>query len=183
MKTKTPCPGCGEVYPNRHPNELCPHCRRQLDETIPMLKTAIKKLSQNRDRVAFGEVYHWNRYYRCPVTRSKYHTLMNGDDNSALLRKALFDLAEKITVVDGVHTDKPLFPLGDPKDNFHMYNAIIGTMPAGAAQAFRTLVDLLQPIINDAFEAGKEDGASLLLSLASGDISMNDFDKQIKKQS
>ncbi len=179
MNTKKPCPGCGEVWPKRHSDQLCYSCRQKLDIEIPMLKTALDQLNSNRDHVAFAKTYHWNRYYRCPSPR---RSNSRNNDNSTLLRKALFDLAITITVVDGVQVSKPLYPMGDPKDDFSLYSSLNGTMPTGSAQAFRSLVDLLQPIIDNAFEAGKEKGTALLLSLASGDLSMKDFEDQIKKQ-
>lgn len=158
MRTKKPCPGCGEVDIWRKADEVCRECKIKISRFDELEKETKKK---SEVFVYFGERYHWNKYI---------HT--RGGLESSDLMKAFHRLALAASK----------FSLNPPhiKDGILILDKVEGVgigriMDKETAEAFLALHKMIQPLIDSVYESGKRDGHNLLMRLASGDLAPNEY--------
>lgn len=158
-----PCPGCGEVKSWRPAKEVCTDCKRLLKRAV-WLEEQLSKLDDDEVIVAFAERAYWNEYIysHSGVGRNLmdiFHRLAKSGSRPSPRGNAEFNLLGKI-------------------ESFGGTNAI---MPRPLAEAIAWLRDAVADALKKEYEEGKRDGHRLMMRLANGDLSMNDFDKETRK--
>lgn len=168
-RIKAPCPGCGDTDLYREKDKVCPECSRLLGR-VKEIEKKEKSGENNLIGVRFGERYHWNQYI---YTR--------GDFESEKIVSAFHRLA----LASSVHSL-------NSEANFNEDIILLGKIEGGAvrflmnkeiAESIRDLRNMIQPLIDSAYARGKEDGHNLLMRLASGDLSPNEYLKNTKEKS
>ena len=164
-----PCHGCGSE--NQHPKgQLCNECSKELTEA--RLINAAAKANPARSVRRFPKA-------------DRSHDVMgyygNRIDSAASrgLQQAIVDLAWTVVTEAGyVHNADGLLPLHRDSGYIDSY--------VWADNAFVEKLNALDVAIRTALENvarnNRQEGQSLLLQLASGELSMNDFDKQTTKR-
>jgi hypothetical protein len=168
-RIKKPCPGCGEPDLYREPDKVCRECRRLLDR-VKAIEISEAAGENNLVGVQFGERYHWNEYI---YTR--------GDFESRVIMEAFFNLARaaaKPSLNSVNDYDKDILILG----RYDRGGETRSLMDKGIAEAIRDLRELIDPLIDSAYKAGKEDGHNLLMRLATGDLAPNEFLQETEEE-
>lgn len=160
-RTRRPCPGCGEINPYREPEKVCSTCRNQL-LLVDELKAEIEKIAPDEIRTHIGECPHWNQRIRF-------------DDG--LLRK----LFHQLVMLAKRH---------EVERSRYASEGILGKIDLGAsidiiirkdiADVISTLRIAVESALQAAYQDGKSDGHKLLMRLAAGDISINEFNNKAK---
>lgn len=161
MGSKKPCPGCGQVKGGRSASKVCRECEVLL-ERAGWMEEQLAELDEDEIVVSFGKGAHWNQYI---YTRSDtgrdlvdiFQRIANAGSRPALTYKAKFNL---LGVIDA---------FGE--------KCVVMTEPL--AEAIRDLRIAVQDALKLEYEQGKKDGQNLLRQLADGDISINDFNKEL----
>lgn len=162
--SKKPCPGCNKVDPWRPASEVCSECKRALKRAA-YLEEQLSKIEADEVMVTYGARAHWNSYIR---TRS-------GKAGRELMG-LFFNLAEAVSKPSTAHWTKSEFDLLGPPGSRGATRHV--TMPRSVAVAIRNLRLAVVRALELEYEAGKDHGHKLLLRLAEGDISMNEFDQR-----
>jgi len=106
----------------------------------------------------------------------------SGSDNNTELReqfqKSLLSLARAVGVEEKNlhHWDSGVMRLFDPKYAERAQDDVY-TMPQEVAQHLRAVLGAVHALIKDAHAAGKSQGANLLTGLASGELSVDEFNE------
>jgi len=162
--SKKPCPGCKEVEHYRPANEVCSECARLLKEAAWM-EERLNKMADDEIVVMYGERYHWNKYIysRASVSRD--------------LMKIFQRLAEAASRPTTKRSSEVQL-LGDI-DPFAQKYVIINKLLA------ETIIDLrreVQVALELEYKQGKKDGTSLLMGLADGSLSAQDFNDRTNRR-
>ena len=158
--TYKPCPGCGENN-YRPTDDVCSTCRRTLDRARDFSDLQ-KSLPDGIVIVEYAPRAYWNE-----------HIYTNGDMDKRLGSKIMekfFDLAVACST---------------PTNNHNAEFELLGKMSSGSrewaqmqravAVQIRDLYKLIQQALKNQYEAGKQDGHNLLMRLAQGDLSANEW--------
>ena len=174
-ETTKACPGCKQEG-LRDADSVCYHCRLKLQEAEKIREYQARQQNQ--------------QVYRIPVNFPLYVVSVSSlnSDNVWKHLRALTDILARLVRSPGIGVpavgealyaqEHRLFH--DPKrnrtdDSSHDDRKVIQTE---TAQLIGELDTLLQQSLEAAYQAGKQDGSSLLLQLASGELSVADFNKQ-----
>lgn len=170
--SKKPCPGCGQVDRHRRADEICSDCREKF-QRVKVLEQELAKINRDRIVVAYGEYAHWNQYIYTHATSGKYgREIMRV--MHALVLSLVAPVAEDYVRGYGVNDTIPRV-LGKNSQGIRY-----GTLPQDVTDTIIELRNVIQLALDEAYEAGKHDGSSVLMRFAAGDISMADFDKFIQ---
>jgi len=164
--TRKPCPGCGEVNPYRKPDKICDACHNRL-LLADKLQAEMEKVEHGETLAYLGERSYWNQRIRF-------------DDSDNSLRSLLHQLL-MLTKRHQVERS-PYAPTGilGKIDQAGSVGIIIRKDIAETITALRNQIDAS---LNDAYRDGFHDGHKLLMRLAEGNISVNEFEDKIAKNS
>lgn len=160
--SKKPCPGCGKIDEWRPADKVCSDCQHLLKNAAKWEKQ-LSKITKDEAVVSFGEMYHWNQYI--------YTHINNVDNLSSQIMRQFHELCKAAPTREAVNRPHEFTLMG----KIEQYNAPKYVMPRRLAEAIKNLYDMLQPMIDKVYEAGKNDGHNLLRRLATGDIAPNEF--------
>jgi len=183
-RTKKPCPGCGKAeYPWRKTDEVCRICRKLIKEALEHRKSL--KAMTGKMKIAVGEAYHWNKGYLEGDLSGSYHEFGEYNLKDMLLRimvKLIKELSEKS--YGDPYTDKASIVLkglqltyqydGSEREGRYIDKKLFGLL--------RGLDRLIRLALKRSYENGKRDGASLIRRLASGDITVEKFQKEVERE-
>lgn len=159
-----PCPGCGRIVEYRKSDKVCQDCESKL-KRVEFLEQQLSKLSQEEIVVAVGQCAHWNAYLYAHSAgygrklMDVFQRVADAGSRASMTRNAEYSLLGKI-------------------DSFGEKYIV---MPRALADAVRELRTEVQNAMKAEYEKGKTDGHSVLMRLANGDLSMNDFDESLSK--
>jgi hypothetical protein len=174
-RTKRPCPGCGQVKPWRAASEVCADCKVLLDEgrkareraaTVPRgTELAVLPFAPHR----LGYIPHFWQ----PFLGERHKSA------DAVIQQAIFDLAsmfgEQVEWRDVRRSNQQ--PLAPVTMDGHGGNNTYWKVPIGLRDILTRLYEAVQAGAKHAYEEGKHDGHSLLIGLATGQTSIEDFNK------
>lgn len=162
-----PCPGCGEVVEWRPADQLCQACKVLLARARAMAA----ELSRKPDEVAvtFSSTPHLNKSIR---VHGDSFAVRTGEQ----LRKALVTIALQMSRRDFGDAEVWFDLLGRTEYGYAAGGAYL--MPRVMAEAVRDLRGLIATAIEQSYAAGRADGNNLLVRLAQGDLSPNDYLKE-----
>ena len=168
-KTRKPCPSCKEVtWYRRDVGDICENCKNDR-KRLEYLEGQFAKINGESAQVYYSPAPHWNQYF---------HT--HGADDE--LQRDFYDLAEAlITPYSGEDFEGEINLLG--KGSGGSFNNTRGTLRRDAAEAFVRLHQSMQPLLDAVYQAGFRDGNNLLMRLANGDISPNQYLQKTKEES
>lgn len=164
--SQKPCPGCGEVRSNRRASEVCRHCEKDL----AYARRVRQELAAAGEAiiVSFGDRDYANEYI---YTRDR--------ESGPRLRELMFRLAKSTSVpVNVYHADVENLLGKDDGPSMRVY----ASMKTETARVIPMLYKAIQEALRAEYEAGKADGHSLLMQLASGDLSISDFDDKVLRK-
>lgn len=158
--SQKPCPGCGGTKAYRKSDEVCTDCKSLL-KRAQWMDEQLSKLGDDEVIVAIGQRSHWNAYIHSKSGKGRdlqeiFHRLALSASRPALAYHAEFELLGKID------------------NGGRMYVK----MPRPLAEAIKDLRSAIQPALEAEYEAGKADGHNLLMRLANGDLSVNEYMKK-----
>ena len=179
--TKNPCPGCGAVKRNRKADAVCDDCAAAIEGWN-------KHVESLRAQAAVGECafvrisempYAWPSFYFGGGPRCH---LSGFDEMRDKLTEVLHDLSHRLCEpVPGQYmSDTPQliekpghdFPMSDGQ---HGWFSIVARVAKVDLKLLRDLWYTTAQFAHLCFLAGREDGRNLLLDLASGEMSSQDF--------
>lgn len=180
--TKKPCHGCGKPDTYRPTEGVCTECRATLAQ-YPSLVETIEKID--------GETPLVLGFFERFGLRIYGPNYLNSDDLADLceaIQSAVAALCQKYEGVEQEYRSGPWSvldksPLSD-KDSRSYGGADVGDcyfMPPEGAEAVRSLVSAIREALELVGAAGVKRGKSILLQLADGDLSLNDFDPKPKE--
>lgn len=173
--TKKPCPGCKEIKPDRKADEVCYDCQCEL-RLAKQAAAAYAETMKEQIVVAFGRAPYWNHYLPIPTPQTGNRELARD------LQKVLHDLALAITnpTVDVWDRNAPHL-LGEDSTPWQsqLYYRYCSPETLKAMQDLRAILD---EIVTSAYVAGKEDGRKLLVSLAQGDLTIDQYQHEISRK-
>ncbi len=171
-----PCPGCKEMVWHET-GGVCYACKRDLDHVIEMNQRVAKLRSDGTAATyRFSTVPHWNPGIY-PGPDFKDH-----DDYRELLRNLVVAVATEVFPQDTADRDNRqaeelLDAERNPYDNSARDTLAINPT---VANAIRALDKWCRQALPAAYNAGKGHGSKVLMQLASGNLTINDFDKAIE---
>ena len=182
--TKKPCPGCGKAeYPWRKTDEICRTCKKLIKEALEH-RESLKKMT-GKMKIAVGEAYHWNKGYLEGDLKGPYHEFGEYDLRSMLLRlmvKLIKELSEKS--YDDPYTFKAAIVLkglgltyqydGSESQPRYIEKRVFGLL--------RGLDRLIRLSLKRSYENGKKEGSSLIRMLASGQTTVEKFQKEVERE-
>jgi hypothetical protein len=159
-RTRKPCPGCKKVYSGRVPDDVCFDCKRVLEigrERLAEIKAASAAVS-------VPEQSHWLPY------------LHNVNDSGLVdeYRKALLTLVRVTASYFGKHVGG-----GDTGQLFRGSQGSnqLALLTQPQIDALREMVDVVKRAVKAANQSGIEEGQSFIVGLASGTVSINEFNQ------
>lgn len=158
-----PCPGCKKVALGRAAKDVCQVCEERLEKAERM-ERILSALSDDEIVVKFARFAHWNEYI---------YTKSGAGRN-------LMDMFQCVALAGSrpsVEFSSEFRLLGSIDSGGTAY----AVMSHGLAEAIRDLRMAVGEALKLEYEQGKADGHNLLMRLASGDLSMNDFSVKTKE--
>lgn len=193
MRTRKPCPGCGEVDRYRHADSVCSKCEKGLEEWREHVKRQRSLIERSRSRklVALAGAEHWwpGFYYGGP--RCHIEGL---DETRKGLRKLFDDLAKLVCepvpsnysagqdVGWLYHAEEVGDPESKRKPKYRPYldypcsrsissSSEYALIDPELAKVLQQLWDHVARFTHMGYLGGVEDGRDLLMQLASGAMS------------
>jgi hypothetical protein len=194
MKTRKPCPGCGQVIHGREAEKVCVDCRRAIDSWNKHIATI--KAAPDQCMVLLKGVYHWYPMFYFGGPRCSIFEL---DEMRGELAEFFEELATRLCshIVEwqDARGEKPeeLFPVPDVRkplktgQNYaepvgypathgeSSYHDKTGLIDRRNLELLRGLWDRTARFTDLAYIAGLTDGRNLLLQLSSGALSVDDL--------
>jgi len=155
-----PCPGCGQIGCYRKSNEVCNDCKLKIKRS-EFLEKELTKLTDDEIIVTFGRASHWNKYL---------HTHSGAGRNLMDIFQRIAESASRESMIK-----KSDYVLLGKIDSFAEQYSV---MPKKLADAIKDLRIDVEKAIEEEYKCGKKDGQNLLHQLASGDLSVNDFNER-----
>lgn len=179
--TKKPCPGCGKAeYPWRSIDQVCSDCARLIKEALEH-RESLKNIT-GKMKIAVGEAYYCNKgYYEGDLSGRRFGDFTLGSMLLWIMVKLIKELSEKS--YDDPYTFEASIILkglsinqysGDEREARYIDTRLFGLL--------RGLDRLIRLSLKRSYENGKEYGASLIRRLASGDITVEKFQKEVEKE-
>ena len=178
--TRKPCPGCGgsHTYPFRKVDEVCDNCKRLMAEALAH-REKVKNIPGSM-KIRVGEMYHWNQGY--------YEGDISGKFGNRSLRDALaimmVKLIKELSEIDNAspyesHRSPIIMKKLNCIDRRYEENEmrLINKRLFGL---LRGLDRLIRFAIRRSYKNGKREGASLIRMLASGQITLDEFERQVE---
>lgn len=166
-KTRKPCPSCKEVYPwQRDADDICPNCQNDR-KRLEYLEAEFSKINSETVQVYYQAAPHWNQYFYSHC----------GADTGEL-QKAFYALAESIVVpYTGDYQEGGISLMG-PGSGGGFRSGRRGLLRKDIAEAFIKLHQSIQPLLDAVHEDSFKQGHNLLMRLAAGDLSPNEYMKK-----
>ena len=166
-RSKKPCPGCKKIKLGRSANDVCDDCAQLLHKAEWMEKELSP--SDNEIVISFAKRSHWNKYL---FTKAK-----TGQN--------LMDIFQRIAEAGSQKTTSQ-------STEFQLLGKIDGWR-SSSDTTYRTMSKLLAEAVQDLriaveqaleleYKQGKKDGHNMLIRLADGDLSINDFNKTLENK-
>jgi len=186
MRTRKPCPACHEVHPGRAADEVCYECKKLLEDGRKARQASARNI-QYEDRV-FVHVPRHRHWFP-----SFYHGTADRDDT---LRDLMADLIRLVTREEVIeHRPASAEYLTGPEFSIHQIDRSQHFLPryagweddssAPARTASREAVALIRGLYTAigesrerAYKTGRAHGQNLLLQLASGDLTVKEFNER-----
>ncbi len=185
--TKKPCHSCGrsENYAFRPVDMVCDECAQLMEEGRQTRKQKEKDIDLVPALLA--TVSHWNGYISIKDSR-----LISGFDGAELkyLHRCLYDLAESFCIPANKHVGK----IGGYENGEYFLNdQLLGGLDNSASidthrlckrdtkEAFQALYKAINDSLHKAYHSGKSDGENILLRLHSGEINVNEYNKELNR--
>jgi len=180
--TKKPCPGCGQVDRSRKADEVCSACSAAIqgwDKHVESLR--VQATAGECEFVRLSEMpYAWPSFYFGGGPRCH---LPGFDDMREKLTDVLHNLSHRMCEPIPGNTylgqtsqliEKPEydFPMSD---GMHGWFSIVARVSKTDLKLLRDLWFTTAEFAHLCFLAGREDGRNLLLEIASGEISPQEF--------
>ena len=172
--TRKLCPGCGrtEIYPFRETDRVCKNCQRLINEALEHRKT-LDNIT-DRMRIQVGKAYHWNKgYYEGDLHRNLKTKLLK------IMVKLIKEVSEKNYGVCAWKDPIILRDLGGKPDGDEGESRYIGKRLFGLLRGLDRLIRLA---LRQAHHNGKREGSSLIVMLASGQITLDKFQKSVDRR-
>ncbi len=166
-RTRKPCPACKQVSPVRPAADVCSKCKKLITEALARRE----ELKQDKELVPtrLGQAAHWNDTYY-------YRGRRDDIDKTA---RAIYLLAKELTVKD------PEFraDYGEPGilGKVEGYGESCVLVDKKIGKLLKELNESIHALVRGAYAEGKDDGRNLLMGLQSGELSMKDFNRRIKR--
>jgi hypothetical protein len=197
MRTRKPCPGCGREVHSRSADKVCDDCARAILKWAEHV--AKIKATPDNSMVLLKGRYHWYPMFYFGGPRQHVDEL---DELRADLARFFEELGERLCadVLDwpDAREEKPeaLFPAPDVRkplkrgENYaemvsypsskgeNSYHDKTGVIDRRNLELLRGLWDRTARFTDLAYIAGVQDGKNLLLQLATGEMSPQDFQEQ-----
>lgn len=169
--TRDPYPCCGAVAPQRPKSAgLCPECRGLIADGRRYREEAAQ---------AAAAVYRFRS-----VDYALFYTSVAFESNDPLSRElqtAIFQMGQAISApYHGPYVPDPPPLLDSDSDNAWESRAVVQAKPS-QRDALSALVEVVRRCLAEARASGIRRGRSLLLGLASGDMSTTAFDAAVEK--
>lgn len=166
---KKPCAGCGETPQyGREKDKVCDYCERLLEEARKAREKA------DRQKGAFVALPRSIDGYSSSHERARYWE-GSSEGISAAFGEMLRALAKPCSAPRGAAVSQ----LFDKPDQSYGANVEVVEMGKDAVKAVRELDKRIRTAIDEALRKGYEDGQNLLATLASGEISMKEFNDSV----
>jgi hypothetical protein len=164
--TRKPCQGCGEVSYTRKADELCANCQILIQEA----KNERLKRSQIPETQCYTMPWRW---YALPHIPYYQTTFGETQDTKDKIQTTFFSLLELSGVRSHEHGQVYLI------EGSGSANRQEGCrMKVAVREDLNTLYHLIVMLSKEAYAEGKKDGQRLLTQLASGEMSINDFNER-----
>lgn len=167
--TRKPCPGCGESS-YREVNSVCVSCEQALKQYWKV-NEAIKEQNSNLIYVGYAPAAHWNSYIHAQGKDEE------GERYGSIIRDRFFNMLELLATPSMVHATPEFTLMGKTESGTKTV-----LLPRPLAEAIKNLWDILRPAFKAEYETGKKDGKNLLMGLAKGEISPNDWMEEENEQ-
>jgi len=179
--TKKPCPGCGKAeHPWRKTDEICNHCKKLINEALEHRE--ILKNTTGKMKIAVGEAYHWNKgYYEGDLDGKRLGDLSLRDMLLKIMVKLIKNLSEK-SYNDPYAFNAPKVLKGLKYINQYDDERQARYIEVKLFGLLRGLDRLIRLALKRSYENGKKEGASLIRRLASGDITVEKFQKEVERE-
>jgi len=188
-RTKKPCPGCGEGGWLRDVTKVCGYCQELLDEARAGRKAILE--TGNREVVPIPDTN-----YMCPAyytgSGSSAHPVMKTkeQDDTKELQNAMVELARVVGEIapHAERNEKHRTMYSQAKGYYSTKWSALGGMGRCPIEHYlvktevvdaMTRLDLaIRQIIDRSFYEGRQDGVSIIKNLASGELSINEFNER-----
>lgn len=165
-RVKKPCAGCGEtpMY-GREKDKVCADCHRLIEEA----KKARESASKQKGR--FVQIPMHFPTYSARYQRSHYYESSDGVGNA--LGQVIRALATPSSAPRGDAVER----LFEGNEGSYSYQGDVYEVGKDAVKAIRLLHERLEAAVEGALRAGYDEGQNFLMSLASGEISVKEFNE------
>lgn len=167
-RTTKPCPACKEVVSYRKADDVCLECQKLISEAREQRERLNAKGAGKMDAVAIPKAAHWLQtiYY---ANRGEYK-----------LQRAFLALAVAIGEKNSAKQDwNEIQPLIEKQDSVNVGSgADLFRFKPGVLKAFRAVYAQVIEDTYFAYRDGKEAGQNLLRGLASGDMTVKEFNRR-----
>ena len=187
QRTRKPCPGCGQVKRYRPAAEVCAECKEDLGLARTVhdrrLREASGESGKRAFRVAEPGWAHSYPYVYCG---------QGGSDAGERFRRAfdvlvtalaeptvLGDVPELIDEEGVTHLDRGVERLVEGDRSYDQGELVL--LPEAVGPALRELYAAVQGVAAEALENGCEEGRQLLVGLATGRLSVGDFNEETQQ--
>ena len=175
--TKKPCPGCGKVYGNRAADEVCWQCRRKIDgfDAMSVETEELRRRVEGAGR-ATEPVNVASPWFNFPRGGAGWV------ETPLALRQAVTALVVELakplsTGKAGNGRHLPRLHVFDHSETLRGACFVPVEMTDTAVEALRTFDRLMGEALLAAEARGAEKGRSLLHQLASGDVTIHEFNE------
>lgn len=167
--TKAPCPACKVVDKYRHVTDVCSGCQRLLREALAA-RDALEHL-EGTELVVTGEptAHWWEGYYESLPSCCSHNTR---DE----IRKAYVKLVYLLGTTTDEYVpfdDRRLYSLGKWESS-----SISMRFKPAALKALRNLDEAIRKSLMETYEYARREGHNILLELARGELSVDEFNQQ-----
>ena len=168
-QTRKPCPGCGSVY-WRDADKVCANCAVLIKEAL----AAREKVKQETDADGYVNILIPRRF-KLPWYNDYDRDVRNG------IEQAFYDLALQLgrKTVSYSHPMPVLY--GQELGYEDSHRSEVRNMEKSVVDLLKNLAVRTVAYASDCFNAGKRAGSSLLLNLAGGNVSVDDFNDESRK--
>ena len=174
-ETTKACPGCGEEG-IRDANAVCMHCKQLLQEA----KAARARQEQETEYQVYAvpETFPW---YHAPAQNTTQQELRRIEEQLRVLMQTLtYAIGIPAVGTKAYHPERAkLFTFPKGRQLHYSFNDSQLLLKPETARVLDELDTTLQMVIVASYEEGKRDGAHLLGQLASGEITVADFNLRV----
>lgn len=169
-RTRKPCPGCGEVVARRGAQEVCWRCRELLAEAMANRELLSKRVDlavaticpARGIRLPFGQIPE----RECAVLEAAMEALERAAVEGPEVRGV-----DESGVCESMFRSVEGLGRGYAEERFLVDRSLL--------EAFRALQTAFWDAVRAAYRKGRRSGANLLKGLASGEMTVSEFNEQV----